>query len=300
MASSAPALSVGPLPHLQDPHAKRLSADSRSPAAQTNDVSQSGMRHALYQLGFHDVYHMHTVRDNPETDGPQWINAFEAKYKNTGTMTRQDWDKLLGDCQAVADIPAAFFGAELAQVYPEAKVVILNRDPEKWYDSVLNSIHSRWSLWAKLQVLFCAVFDKSTRAWIKFGMTMKNLAFDFDHRSEKPKALAWYKGIYDEFRARIPESRRIEYSVGDGWAPLCKHLGVEVPQVQDASGKMVEAPFPRMNDRAAFLDEMNDSRGRTFDKSLENMFRLIGKATVAGSTAYVGYWAWTTRLGGRL
>lgn len=258
------------------------------------------MQHALYQLGFHDVYHMHTVRDNPETDAPQWTHALEAKYRNKGSMTRQDWDKLLGDCQGVCDVPAAFFGAELAEVYPEAKVIILNRDPEKWYVSVLNSIHSHRSLLSKVQMIFCLMFDKTTRAWIKFVMTLGKLGWGFDHRSEKPKAMEWYKNIYDEFRSGIAAERRIEYTVGDGWAPLCKHLGVEVPKVEDGNGKMVEAPFPRMNDRGAFLDEMVEWRAKAINRSFDNMFRLIGKATVTGSTAYVGYLAWTTRLGGRL
>lgn len=215
-------------------------------------------------------------------------------------MTRQDWDKLLGDCQAVCDIPAAFFGAELAEAYPEAKVIILNRDPEKWYESVANSIHSRRPLWFKLQTMFCLLFDQATRAWIRFVITMGKVAFGYDHGSEKAKALNWFKNMYDEFRTRIPEERRIEYSVGDGWAPLCKHLDVEVPKVKDASGKMVEAPFPRLNDRAAFLSEMSEHTGKAVNRSLDNMFRLIGKATVTGSTAYVGYLAWKTRLGGRL
>lgn len=265
------------------------------------DTYVIGIRHALYRLGFHDCYHMHDVRNNPDVDGALWIRAIKAKFAGEGTFEKHDWDKLLGHCQAVCDIPAAFFGPELADVYPDAKVIVLNRDPERWYDSVYNSIHSERSLPAKLKMVFCLAFNSTVRAWVRFGFTMSTLGMGFQHRTEKDKALAWYRGIYDEFRNRIAPERRIEYSVGDGWAPLCEHLGVPVPLVEDEeTGKMVEAPFPHYNDRDAFIKEAAHIQSQWVAKSFDNIFGLIGRAAVTGSVAYVGYLAWKTRIGGRL
>ncbi|KFH48594.1 hypothetical protein ACRE_003560 [Hapsidospora chrysogenum ATCC 11550] len=259
------------------------------------------LRHALFRLGFYDCHHMHSVRDNVEEQGHHWVRAIEAKFAGKGTeFTRQDWDVVLGDCQAVCDVPAAMFGPELAACYPDAKVVILNRDPDNWYDSVLNSIHSKRPPMTILRMVFCVIFDSATRSWLRFAMTLGNHAFGYNHRSEKDKALAWYKDIYRDFHERIPTSRRIDYSVGDGWGPLCEHLGVPVPQVEDEKGCMVEAPFPHLNDRAAFSDEMNHWWAKATARSVDNIFRLVGKAVVTGTTAYVGYLAWKTRLGGRL
>ena len=245
---------------------------------------------------------MHTVRDNPTTDGPCWIRAFKAKYGNEGSaLTRDEWDELLGDCQAVCDIPAAFFGHELAEAYPEAKVIILNRDPESWYDSVLNSIHSTPPPSAKFKMLFCLAFDRETRSWAQFGMTMKKLVFGYDHSTEKDKALLWYEKQYAEFRDKIPEDRRIEYKVGDGWRPLCEFLDLSVPTVKDEStGEVVEAPFPRLNDRQAFLQDMASKKSEMASRALDNVFWAIGRAAVAGSVAYAGYLIWKTRLGGRI
>jgi hypothetical protein len=40
----------------------------------------------------------------------------------------------------------------------------------------------------------------------------------------------------------VPEDRLVFYNVKDGWEPLCKALGKEVPK---------DKPFPRINDGAA-------------------------------------------------
>ncbi|CAH0050348.1 unnamed protein product [Clonostachys solani] len=257
-------------------------------------------RHALFRLGFYDCYHMHDVRNNPLTDGPQWIRALRAKFAGEGApFEKEDWDRLLGRCQAVADVPAAFFGPELSEAYPDAKVIILNRDPEKWYNSVLGSIHSDRSLGFKLKMIFCLIFTPEARAWVRFGMIMGS-TFGFNIRTEKDKALAWYEKTYEEWREGIPEERRIEYSVGDGWKPLCDHLGVPVPLVEDPeSGELVEPPFPHVNDRSSFLGEMAHVQAGWVSKGVDNLFGLIGRTAVYGSAAYVGYLVWKTRLGGR-
>jgi hypothetical protein len=245
---------------------------------------------------------MHDVRHNPSTDGAAWIRAFRSKYAGDGTppFDRADWDRLLGRCQAVADIPAALFGPELAAAYPDAKVVILNREPESWYASVRNSIHGDRPLAFKLKMLFCLAFNPDVRAWVRFGMAMSGLAMGFAHRTEKEKALAWYGRTYDEFRAGIPEERRIEYQVKEGWAPLCKLLDVPVPTATDPeTGETVEAPFPHYNDREAFTESSERVQQEWVATGVKNMFELIGRAAVTGAVAYGGYLLWKGRIGGR-
>nr|RBQ83151.1 hypothetical protein FVER53263_06011 [Fusarium verticillioides] len=188
------------------------------------------IRNALWQLGFHDCYHMQTLFNNP-TRAPEWVRAMEAKYADKGTFTRADWDHLLGDCQAVCDVPAAFFGPELAELYPEAKVIIMNRDPEKW----------------------------------------------------------------------IPADRYIEYTITEGWGPLCEYLGVPVPEVQDPeTGKMVEAPFPHLNDGETFRRNSKVMKKKTLQRANQNLLAGVGRLALTGVLGYAGYLVWKTRLGGRV
>lgn len=84
---------------------------------------------------------------------------------------------------------------------------------------------------------------------------------------EKEKVLAFYHHYYNEWRREIPRERVLEYSVQDGWGPLCEHLGVPVPMTE-VGGRMVEAEFPRLNDgasmRAAAGMKMRAMRRRVF------------------------------------
>ena len=57
------------------------------------------MRQALFDLGYHDVYHMVSAMQNPK-DCLMWREAIEAKYFGKGRKyTREDFDKLLGNCE---------------------------------------------------------------------------------------------------------------------------------------------------------------------------------------------------------
>jgi hypothetical protein len=52
-----------------------------------------------------------------------------------------------------------------------------------------------------------------------------------------------YKEHYQHVKAITPPDKLLEYTLGSGWEPLCTFLGKPVPN----------EPFPRVNDRQAFL-----------------------------------------------
>jgi hypothetical protein len=41
----------------------------------------------------------------------------------------------------VTDAPCVNFSDELIAAYPEAKVILTNRDPDKWLDSIFRTYH---------------------------------------------------------------------------------------------------------------------------------------------------------------
>ena len=47
-----------------------------------------------------------------------------------------DWDRLFAGYRATVDVPSCLFYRELMEKYPEAKVILTVRDPERWYDSI--------------------------------------------------------------------------------------------------------------------------------------------------------------------
>ncbi|KAF4589703.1 NAD dependent epimerase/dehydratase [Ophiocordyceps camponoti-floridani] len=254
------------------------------------------MRSALWQLGFHDCYHMHTVMQNSEDHPDMWIRAMEAKFAGKGTFTKADWDRLLGHYQACCDVPAAFFSAELAEIYPDAKVVVLNRDPNKWYESALNTVHKALTetpLSTKVTRWYCYALDAQTRSWMRFTKVMTTLCLNFDHGKEREKAIAWFQGQYKECRDRIPAERCLEYTIQDGWQPLCEHLGVPIPTTLDPmTGELVEVPFPRINDRDTFKVNTTRNLRRSVARANKNAFLLVGRMAAMTFVAYGAYMVW--------
>ena len=52
----------------------------------------------------------------------------------------EPWDEVFGDSQATVDWPGGYFWRELMDFYPDAKVLLSVRDPEKWEPSFRETI----------------------------------------------------------------------------------------------------------------------------------------------------------------
>lgn len=245
-------------------------------------------------LGFNRTHHMLYVITDPENrEMKEWTRALRAKYRGDGTFTKLDWDRLLGDCQAAIDYPSALFAADLAQLYPDTKVIMVNRDPEKWYESVSETVAAlgvRKSLADTVRGLWCYLWNQRTKEMATFWDEIENAHGRYDHFKEKQKAIDFMLNSYDECRKVVDEERRLEWKVQDGWAPLCKHLGVDVPMVEDPkTGKMVEAPFPRVNDRAAFQANMKTSASSMMELANATFFDTLGRGATLGVLGYGAY-----------
>jgi hypothetical protein len=208
--------------------------------------------------------------------------------------TREDWDRLWGDKYDVATDLASPFAEAMIAAYPEAKVVIVQRDFDPWWASFkpecLDNVfkYPEWSIrWLTWRVM-------GTRAAYGSAALFRGLMGTMDaHAVTKEQARAVYEGYYSRIRAAVPEDRRLEYTLGDGWGPLCGFLGKEVPRGENGAEEE-EVPFPWVNDAeehrrftAAQIKEMN----RALAAAVMPWF--VG-AVVAG----VGVGAWWARSKG--
>ncbi|MEP7210606.1 MAG: sulfotransferase family protein [Alphaproteobacteria bacterium] len=175
---------------------------------------------ALEQLGLGPCYHMSEVFAN----GPhlqQWIDAADGK---------PDWNTLLAGYQSTLDFPACSFWLELAKANPDAKVLLSVRDPASWFESTQETIMNPRFMDAISDTKFGELNAKAI--WNHFDQNIHdrdNMIASFNRHTEKVKAA-------------IPPERLLVYEVKQGWEPLCKFLGVLVP----------DAPFPRTNPREEF------------------------------------------------
>lgn len=253
-------------------------------------------------LGFNRTHHMvQVVTDLEGREVKEWTRALRAKYRGQGTFTKLDWDRLLGDCQGTIDYPSALFAADLARLYPEAKVVMVNRGPEKWYESMSETVGAfkHPSLLRKLKEMYCRLVLPRMRDLESFWQEIRYAEGSHNFLTEKDKVIAFMRDKYDECRAAVPEERRIEWKVQDGWEPLCRHLGVDVPMVKDmATGEMVAAPFPKLNDREAYKRKHQRSMESMVTAANDVVFGLVGCGATAGAVAYGVYFVWKVMMRG--
>ena len=77
-------------------------------------------------------------------------------------------------------------------------------------------------------------------------------------------------------RGLVPSDRLLEWSVEDGWEPLCKFLSKPVPDV----------PFPRTNDAAGFENRRKAIIKDCAVAALINISITVGVLTVAGAVGW--------------
>ena len=105
---------------------------------------------------------------------------------------------------------------------------MLKRDFESWYKSYEATIMKAQSSFIfKAKAILFIMFDYALLGQVIW--TMKRFDDDLGTIYDKASARQFYDKYYQKVEGSIPADQRIEYSVKDGWGPLCKHLGVAVP-----------------------------------------------------------------------
>ena len=138
---------------------------------------------------------------------------------------------------AITDAPGSGLIPELMELYPDAKVVCTVRDAKAWEKSMvgISNAATMWFLRFVLYLLpalscFVDYINVLREAWIKlYGEREPVTSLTYERH------IAWLEEI-------VPKDRLVFFDVKDGWEPLCKALGKEVPK---------GVPFPRINDGEA-------------------------------------------------
>lgn len=178
---------------------------------------------ALNMLGVGPCHHMVEVFAHPESV-PLWIAAGAGK---------PDWDAIFAGYQSMVDFPGAAYWRELADYYPDAKVLHSVRDADKWFESTQATIFKPGSLATQAmdgpETPMTAFFKSFTK---EFGAHVHDRAFMTDY----------FRRHTERVVATIPAERLLVYEAGQGWEPLCAFLGVPIP----------DAPYPSENSREEF------------------------------------------------
>lgn len=168
-----------------------------------------------------------------------WIEMFEA-----GKLEPETAKRLLSGSKAGVDWPVFCWYKELAELFPEAKILLTVREPNAWFQShkwLEDAIYTMVAV-APYSWFFSLIgagsFAANMRApsLIQHGIAGKrNKALVAGEEA----SVKFYKEYVEEVKASVPREKLLVFNVKEGWQPLCSFLGLPVPKI----------PFPNINDR---------------------------------------------------
>jgi hypothetical protein len=165
---------------------------------------------------------MSAIPGHPCDLGSGWNQALEGETP--------DWDQVCDGYIAAVDWPASMFWRELSAAYPDSLVLLSVRDSaETWWQSANATI---------LPVARTMLTPDSNQ-----GCRLLDLLERFTrspHWDDPERLQAAYERHNAEVRRGVPRDRLLEWRAIEGWAPLCRALGVPVPDM----------PFPWVNRRS--------------------------------------------------
>lgn len=182
---------------------------------------------ALEELGRGPCHHMIEVIENPEPQVKLWNDALAGK---------PDFAEIYKGYSSAVDWPTAAFWQELADAYPDAKIILSTRSAESWYSSISETILA--TVWAP------DTWPAPAVEWFK--MVTKVLDRSFGGARDKDSIIAAFHAHEAAVKAAIPAERLLVHTAKDGWEPLCAFLGEPVP----------ETPYPRTNSKEEFFQHM--------------------------------------------
>ncbi len=182
---------------------------------------------ALEQLGYGPCHHMKEVMLN--NDQAEW-------FSQASKGVEVDWHEVFNKYSSAVDWPAAAYYQELADSFPDAKIVLGVRDPDAWYESVENTIFRvipNFPKWVRF------IFPRSDKVFNMIEKTIWQGEFSGQFE-DKGAAIQVFNERIETIKKMFPPERLLIHTSKDGWEPLCEFLDVEIP----------ETPYPWVNDSA--------------------------------------------------
>ena len=241
-----------------------------------------GVESALQTLGYQHTAHGFDMISHPEV-GERWMEAVNAKFLGQGEpYGRAEFDDLLGHCAAVTDMPCASFWEELMDAYPQAKIILVERDVEDWYRSFDETVVTE--LFSKVSDVIVNYIEPLIGS--QLGSMNRKLVYGY-FQAKTPEevrrnARRIYREHYRRIRETVPNERLLNYRLGEGWGPLCHFLGKEVPE---------GLPFPRINEVAALKAKVREVQWQRFKAGIV----ALGRYLVPFMVLVIAMWYWYQR-----
>ena len=240
----------------------------------------TSLRQALQDLGYSPCHHWDATLEEPKHINRLWKEVYHSTFRN-GCDNESYLDDMLKEIfkgyVATVDNPGYMFYEKFMEWNPDAKVILTVRDsPEEFAKSTME-----------------AFFPEKKDPWLqrKFWEMIRNLG--------SPEHFYWMIEYLKEFHGQdmsqpnlesftlrytdwvkkimntVPPEKLLVYNVKEGWDPLCKFLGMDVP----------DHPFPRKNNR---LEKNEADRELFVNSTMKKVGKIIAFVLVIAVAIFFG------------
>lgn len=194
----------------------------------------SSLQAALEGLGYAPCMHMAHVQ--PSAERQRLVTAAFREMHNV-ERRRQILSILFSGFAATADYPSIVFADDLMDMFPDAPIILNLRrgGAAAWHKSFREGL--RFFDSSLFRIVTCLV--KSDRAMVRMHRAADELYLQRWGVTFRDEVI--YDKHVEWVRAEAKKRGRavLEFMAEDGWGPLCRFLGKDMPSV----------PYPRMNDQ---------------------------------------------------
>lgn len=237
----------------------------------------------LRELG----YSVHDVLDQMEHHQVEWERIF------AGEGTTEDFQRMYENVDAVTDIPASGMWEEILKAFPDAKIIISERENEEvWLKSLYNQRRISYENWftyiaqriSSTAYRFVKVLDDAVRS--SSGVSLAPRASFPTPKVPRNDMLLknWYRRHSAHVRQNAPEGQLLVFDLSKGWGPLCEFLGKPVPDV----------PFPHQN-KGGVIFNTSLQNHPYYKRVRRNIFTAF--AIWIGLFSYFGYRVYSHTFG---
>jgi Sulfotransferase domain len=238
---------------------------------------------ALRHLDYPTMYQWDRMSSVPEGEDVRlWTELLDRKFNKGTPITKNELDIMLSGYTACADIPCILFPEELLKAYPQAKVILSVRDNvDVWYQSFFDTV---WRFQQRMYYPEGLV----ERFWAYLTPPNVHTKLHFLINSNTPmgsfptQGKQWYFDHNQMIRDIVPPERLLEFNAKEGWEPLCRFLGKEVPKSE----------FPRSNESALFKKRIDSSFLISNNEKLRMLLRQFSVLMVVIAMIFGGLSCW--------
>jgi hypothetical protein len=200
-------------------------------------------------LGYGPTHHMIKVFKNREYDA--WT---EIETDTNETRIQENLKQIMikGGYHSSVDYPSARHFKHLVKVFPKAKVILTIRENAQiWIKSARKSIFIFHecrikSIFEHKKFFMCTGINLLYALWPPYWASTRMFdAMLTDHLGDMSDETLTkiYNQQIEDAKKFVPADKLLIYNVKQGWEPLCKFLGIDIPN----------KPFPQSNDSETFF-----------------------------------------------